>query len=105
VPIGLRPQLMTARNSHFLHVVGRVRPAIGWSAVRDDMQEVARQLAREYPATNDRVGITVTPLKEEVTRDAGRALLLSVRSRGRGAPDRLRQRRQPAARAWIAKAP
>jgi len=76
VPIGLRPQLMTARNSHFLHVVGRVRPGNGWSAVRDDMQEVARQLAREYPATNDRVGITVTPLKEEVTRDAGRALLL-----------------------------
>ena len=76
VPIGLRPQLMTARNSHFLHVVGRVRPGTGWSAVRDDMREVARQLAKEYPATNDRVGITVTPLKEEVTHDAGRALLL-----------------------------
>ena len=57
-------------------MVGRVRPGTGWSAVRDDMQEVARQLAKEYPATNDRVGITVTPLKEEVTHDAGRALLL-----------------------------
>ena len=76
VPIGLRPQMLTARNSHFLHVVGRVRQDAGWNAVRDDMRDVARQLAREYPATNDRVGITVTPLKEEVTRDAGRALLL-----------------------------
>ena len=76
VPIGLRPQMLTARNSHFLHVVGRVRRDAGWNAVRDDMRDVARQLAREYPATNDRVGITVTPLKEEVTRDAGRALLL-----------------------------
>jgi putative ABC transport system permease protein len=76
VPIGLRPQMLTARNSHFLHVVGRVRPDAGWSAVRDDMRDVARQLAREFPATNDRVGITVTPLKDEVTHDAGRALLL-----------------------------
>jgi len=76
VPIGLRPQMLTARNSHFLHVVGRVRGDAGWSAVRDDMRDVARQLAREFPATNDRVGITVTPLKDEVTHDAGRALLL-----------------------------
>ena len=32
--------MLTARNSHFLHVVGRVRRDAGWNAVRDDMRDV-----------------------------------------------------------------
>jgi putative ABC transport system permease protein len=76
VPIALRPEQLTARNSHYLHVVGRLQPDVSWAAARDDMREIARQLEKEFPATNDRVGITVTPLKEEMTGDASRALLL-----------------------------
>jgi hypothetical protein len=38
IPIGLRPQMMTARTSHFLHVLGLVRQGTAWSAARDDMQ-------------------------------------------------------------------
>ena len=76
VPIGLSPQQITARNSHYLRVVGRLQRDVTWITAREDMREIARQLAKEFPATNDRVGITVTPLKEEVTGDAGRALLL-----------------------------
>ena len=76
VPIALRPEQLTARNSHYLRVVGRLQPGVSWTAARDEMREIARQLEKEFPATNNRVGITVTPLKEEMTGDASRALLL-----------------------------
>jgi predicted permease len=76
VPIALQPQQLAARNSHYLRVAGRLRPDSSWAAARDDMSAVARQLAHEFPASNDRVGVTVTPLKEEVTADAAYALTL-----------------------------
>jgi hypothetical protein len=75
IPIGLPPQQLTARNSHYLRVVGRLAGAT-WAAARDDMRTVAEQLANENSRTNERVGVTVTPLKDEVTADAGRALAL-----------------------------
>jgi len=75
-PIALAPAQRTARNSHYLHVVGRLRTGSTWTAARDDMTTIARQLAAEHPRTNDRIGITVTPLAEELTADSGRALLL-----------------------------
>src|SRR5262249_3388768 len=59
---------------HYLHVAGRLRDGVSWSAARADMTDVAGQLAREFPASNARVGVTLTPLGEELTGDAGRAL-------------------------------
>lgn len=76
VPIGFRPEQLSARNSHYLRVVGRLRPGWSWPAARDDMHAVASQLAQEFPGSNARVGITVTPIKEEVTADASHALTL-----------------------------
>jgi putative ABC transport system permease protein len=76
MPLAIQPQQRTARNSHYLRVVGRLAAGATWSAARGDMTDIARQLAREFPATNDRVAITVTPLRDELTADAGRALTL-----------------------------
>jgi putative ABC transport system permease protein len=76
VPIGLGPDQLGARNSHYLRVVGRLRDGVSWAAARDDMHEIGRQLAREYPETNARVGVVVTPLAEEVTAESGHALTL-----------------------------
>lgn len=76
VPIGFQPAQRTARDSHYLRVVGRLRDGVSWPAARDDTREIARQLAGEFPRTNAGIGIVVTPLKEEVTADAGRALTI-----------------------------
>jgi putative ABC transport system permease protein len=82
IPIGFRPDQLTARNSHYLRVVGRLRDGASWAAARDDMREIARQLAREFPQTNARTGIVVTPLKDEVTADARHALVLLLGAAG-----------------------
>ena len=76
VPLALKPALAAARNSHILQVVGRLRPEVTWTTARDDMGNIARQLAVEFPATNARTGVIVTPLKEDRIADAGHALLL-----------------------------
>ena len=74
VPIAFRAQQLTGRNSHYLRVIGRLRDDVSWASVREDMTTIARELADEYPASNRGVGITVTPLKEELTGDTSRAL-------------------------------
>jgi len=66
VPIGMSPQLLARRNSHFLKVVGRLRHGRDLSQAQADMNAIARQLATEFPNTNQRVGITVVSLKSEV---------------------------------------
>jgi putative ABC transport system permease protein len=75
-PFDLAPQLLERRNSHFLYVVGRLKPGRDLSQVQSDMNAVARQLATEYPATNAGVGITVAPLKDEVLGDSRTAFII-----------------------------
>jgi putative ABC transport system permease protein len=70
LPLGLQPQILTRRNSHFLKVVGRLKRDRNIAQAQSDMSAVARQLATEFPVTNDRVGITVVPLKNEILGDS-----------------------------------
>ena len=74
LPLALSPEVRARRNSHFLRVVGRLRPGATWGDGRREMREIGMQLAREYPASNERVGIAVNPLIDEVQGDAREAL-------------------------------
>jgi predicted permease len=76
VPIAIPPAQVTARNSHYLRVVGRLHDGVSWAAARDDMHEIGRQLATEFPESNARVGVVVTPLVEEITADSRHTLTL-----------------------------
>ena len=74
LPLALSPELRARRNSHFLRVLGRLRPGTEWAAAAAEMREIADQLAREYPASNERVGIAVAPLVDELQGDTRGAL-------------------------------
>ena len=73
VPLGLSAELLARRNSHFLYVAARLKPNQSLRQGQVDMNVIARDLAREFPASNDRVGITVVPLKEELLGHRGGA--------------------------------
>ena len=77
-PMGLPPEILVRRNSHFLKVVGRLAPRVDIARARLDMQDVAAQLAAEFPATNARTGATVVALSEEMVGDTRRAFLVLV---------------------------
>lgn len=76
VPLGLDAQMLARRNSHFLWVAGRLKPVRSIRQGQADMDLIARDLAREFPASNDRVGITVVPLKEQFLGNRGNELTL-----------------------------
>src|SRR5262249_12314859 len=78
VPFGLTPQLLAHRNSHFLKVIGRLKPDRSVAAARDDMRQLADDLDVAYPATNARVGVTVVPLKDEMIGATYAAFLVLV---------------------------
>ena len=64
------------RGGGFLNVVARLAPGVSVDAARAEMRRVAEQLAREYPATNQRVGASIIPLRDRVVGDARPYLLL-----------------------------
>jgi putative ABC transport system permease protein len=77
-PMGLPPEILARRNSHFLTVVGRLAPHVDVARAQADMQDVAAQLAAEFPATNARVGTTVVALSDEMVGETRRAFLVLV---------------------------
>ncbi|HYM22944.1 MAG TPA: ABC transporter permease, partial [Vicinamibacterales bacterium] len=52
IPMHWTPAQANARDSHFLNVVGRLKPGVSFEAANDDMQSIARQLTAQYPNTN-----------------------------------------------------
>src|SRR4051812_19360306 len=74
-PIALGPQA-SARNSHFLNVVGRLAPGVTLAAASDDMRRVAKTLEQQYPGSNTGIGAVVVPVKEDALGNTRLELLV-----------------------------
>jgi putative ABC transport system permease protein len=77
-PLGLAPDVAVRRNSHFLNVVARLKPDVNLTQAQEDMSALAARLARQYPATNTKLGAVVVPLKTELLGDTRVSLLALV---------------------------
>jgi predicted permease len=75
-PLGLSPQVMGRRNSHFLYAVGRIGRGYSLPQTRTEMTAIAKQIEQEFPATNSKIGITVVPLKDEMLGSSRTAFLI-----------------------------
>ena len=75
-PIGETADALRTRAQHFLTVIGRVRPGVALEQARADLEAVAIADQTRYPATNDRRGTTMVPLREAMTTDARLPMLL-----------------------------
>ena len=76
IPIHFSPEQAAQRGSHFLNVIGRLRPEVSLEAARDDMAAVARTLSEQYPGTNRDLGVFVVPVKEELLGNTRLELLV-----------------------------
>jgi predicted permease len=74
-PIHLSPAQAADRGSHYLNVVGRLKPGVSLAAMRDDMQAVTRQMQELYPTSR---GLTIVPLpvKEDMLGNIGLELVV-----------------------------
>ena len=65
------------RNDNYLSVVAKLRPGVTMEQARSDMQAVSEQLKREYPKDNEHVGVSIVPLRSEIS-DRSRMMLLAL---------------------------
>ncbi len=78
IPLSLiEDDLANRRKYHPLEVVARLRAGVAPERAENEIQSIARQLAREHPDTNATVGAYVVPLARELTASVRPALLLA----------------------------
>lgn len=65
-----------ARGTSWWQVVGKLKPGVSPAAAGQELDAIAAQLAREYPATNANIGISAVPLRELLLGHLGLPLML-----------------------------
>ena len=66
VPLALGPRDWADRGSHYLRVFARLKPDVTLAQAKGEMADIAIQLAREYPATNTKLGAVVVDLRDQL---------------------------------------
>jgi putative ABC transport system permease protein len=70
------------RGGHMLRVLGRLKPGVTKAALQSELTATAARLARQYPGTNDGVGVRLIPLHEQIAGSSRRALLVLLTAVG-----------------------
>ncbi len=64
------------RGGNYIQAVGRLRPGVELEQAHAELAAISAQLGREYPETNQHVGITAVSLPEQLVGQVRPALLL-----------------------------
>jgi putative ABC transport system permease protein len=64
------------RGSHFLRLLGRLKPGVGVKQAEAEMKPIAARLAQQHPDTNTDRSVTLVPLLEDIVGDVRPALLI-----------------------------
>jgi putative ABC transport system permease protein len=75
-PIAFTPQELTLRNSHYLKVLGRLKPGVTLEMANSEMTAVAAQLEQDFPKSNDGTGAAVFSLHSEIVGQVKTPLLI-----------------------------
>jgi predicted permease len=67
---------LATHDSHFLHVVARLKQDASLRSANADVAVIAKELEREHPDSNAKVGAYVTPLRKNLAGDTRPALLV-----------------------------
>jgi putative ABC transport system permease protein len=70
------------RRPHYLRPIARLKPGVAIEQARADLVGIAAQLEREYPETNTKMGVGLSPLHEWVVGDVRKALLVFIAAVG-----------------------
>jgi len=84
-PLGVSPELFRAlrrpatsgcgRGCYVWRVIGRMKPGVTIEQASADLGSIAARLAREFPGTNEKVGVWLIPLHAQITGPARDPLL------------------------------
>lgn len=62
------------RGNHWIDVLGRLKPGVTLAQAQADMHRINEQLIKQYPDTNNSIGIKTLPLMKFVVGDVSAAL-------------------------------
>ena len=82
IPMHFTPADQAMRGSHFLSVVARLKPDVTLERAREEMTAIGKRLEQQYPRENDRLGVAVIPIKEDVLGKTGLALFVLMGAAG-----------------------
>ncbi|HLK69114.1 MAG TPA: ABC transporter permease [Bryobacteraceae bacterium] len=80
-PIHFSTEDAGARTSHFLNVVGRLKPGIKIERAREEMSAIAKRLQEKY-SVNRGIGAEVVPLREELLGRTRMAVIVLMAASG-----------------------
>jgi putative ABC transport system permease protein len=76
VPWAFDEETRGRRGSHYLGVLGRLKPGVSFETARTEVREIGVRLANAYPETNDGWSATARPLHEVEVGRARKLLLV-----------------------------
>jgi putative ABC transport system permease protein len=76
VPAMVRSSARTKHAQHYLGVIARLKPGLSLDHAQTELDSLARRLELQYPETNAGLGITLVPLRAQITRNIRPALLV-----------------------------
>ena len=65
-----------ARQYPNQHVIGRLHPGVTWTQAQTELNTIAGQLAKEYPAIDGGVGVRIVPLREQLSNKVQQGLII-----------------------------
>jgi putative ABC transport system permease protein len=76
VPLVFRDAELEERGSHWLRVIGRLKPGLGPARAEADLLTVAQSYRQLYPKWKQDWGVSVRPMHEQLTREVRPMLLV-----------------------------
>ena len=74
-PIGFSDQDLANHGSHYLHVVARLQPGVPLKSANANLGVIARNLQKQFPDSNAKIGAFAVPLRERL---AGTSRLAAI---------------------------
>jgi putative ABC transport system permease protein len=76
VPAQFTKEELANHGNHFLNVVARLKPGIPLKAANANLSTIAKQIEKEHPEQNAKIGAYAVPLREEISGDSRPAILV-----------------------------
>src|ERR1700674_1749357 len=78
VPAQFTKERLSNHGNHFLEVVGRLKPGVPLKTAKANLATIAKQIEKEHPDENAKIGAFAVPLREEISGDSRPAILVLV---------------------------
>jgi predicted permease len=77
-PVQFTAAQLANHGNHHLQVIARLKPGVSLKVANANLAAIAKQLEREHPSENAKVGAYAIPLREELTGKSRPALLILI---------------------------